>query len=107
MNDTALWIGTTQGLYMFHKKNNTITPVAAMAGKYVRHIYQARDGNYWIGTYGQGFYTYRDGQFIALPLDKKATWLRPIVLWKMIMDTSGYLPIMACCKCEKWRWKPG
>jgi signal transduction histidine kinase len=87
LNDTVLWVGTTRGLYSYHKQLNTITPVAAMAGRYVRHIYRAKDGNLWIGTYGQGFYTYRGGQFIALPLDKKGRLATPHCFME---DDNGY-----------------
>lgn len=69
-NDTCIWLGTTDGLFAYNKKNHSITPYPEMDKKYVRHIYRARDGSIWIGTYGQGFYTYRNGRFIPLPLDR-------------------------------------
>lgn len=70
LNDTSIWIGTTIGLFAYNKKSNTITPVPEMTNKYVRHIYRAGDNTIWIGTYGQGFFTYRNGRFIAMPLDR-------------------------------------
>lgn len=69
-NDTTIWMGATRGLYVFSKKNNTLEPFKEMQGKYVRHIYRAKDGSIWIGTYGDGFYTYRNGRFIELPQDR-------------------------------------
>jgi signal transduction histidine kinase len=70
LNDTTIWIGTTVGLFAYNKKSNTLTAIPEMAKNYVRHIYRARDSTIWIGTYGQGFYTYRNGRFIAMPLDR-------------------------------------
>lgn|GEM_PF-1037305 len=69
LNDTTIWIGSTVGLFAYNKKNNTIMAIPEMAKNYVRHIYRARDNSIWIGTYGQGFYTWRDGRFIAMPQD--------------------------------------
>jgi signal transduction histidine kinase len=71
LNDSTIWLGTTEGLYAYHINTNTITPEKDMATNYVRHIYRAKDGSIWIGTYGQGFYTYRNGRFIPLPQDRK------------------------------------
>lgn len=70
LNDTTIWLGTTRGLYAFNKKSKTLTPIETMQGRYVRHIYKAKDGSLWIGTYGDGFYTYRNGRFIELPQDR-------------------------------------
>ncbi len=61
LNDTTIWIGTTVGLFAYNKKNNTLKAIPEMAENYVRHIYRARDNTIWIGTYGQGFYTWRNG----------------------------------------------
>lgn len=70
LNDTSIWIGSTVGLFTYNIKNNTLTAIPEMAKNYVRHIYRARDNSIWIGTYGQGLYTYRNGRFIALPQDR-------------------------------------
>lgn len=69
-NDTTIWLGTTKGLFAFNKHTRAFTAYPAMKEKYVRHVYRARDGSIWIGTYDDGFYTYRDGHFIALPKDR-------------------------------------
>ncbi|WP_162915688.1 ligand-binding sensor domain-containing protein [Paraflavitalea soli] len=70
LNDTCIWIGTTVGLFAYNKRTNSLTAIPEMAKNYVRHIYRAKDSSVWIGTYGQGFYTYRNGRFIALPQDR-------------------------------------
>ncbi|AXY75606.1 hypothetical protein D3H65_17200 [Paraflavitalea soli] len=70
LNDTSFWLGTTIGLFTYNLQRNTITPHREMRGVYVRHVYRATDGTIWIGTYGQGFYTWRNGHFIAMPQDK-------------------------------------
>ena len=70
LNDSCIWIGSTVGLFAYNIKSNTITAIPEMDKNYVRHIYRAKDNSIWIGTYGQGFFTYRNGRFIALPQDR-------------------------------------
>lgn len=71
LNDSVHWLGTTRGLVEYNMHSKTLHLIEAMKGKDVRNIQKASDGTIWIGTYGQGFYTYRNGKFIALPLDTK------------------------------------
>jgi len=71
LNDSIHWLGTTRGLVEYNMQRKTLHLMDAMKGKDVRNIQRASDGTIWLGTYGQGFYTYRNGKFIALPLDAK------------------------------------
>ncbi len=69
-NDDTLWIAFSNGIALFDKKKQQLSTRYLLADNYVRHIYRAKDGSIWIGTYGNGFYRYLNGKFIALPLDK-------------------------------------
>lgn len=65
-----LWLGTRKGMYEFDIKTRQAKPVQGMENLYIRNIYQSKDGNIWIGCYGQGFYLYKNNRLIKLPSDQ-------------------------------------
>ncbi|GGA84613.1 sensor histidine kinase [Puia dinghuensis] len=65
----TLWIATRNGLFQYDKIAGRLDPRPLLAGVYIRNIYKARDGSLWIGTYGNGYYKYLNGEFRTLPLD--------------------------------------
>src|SRR5882757_6259094 len=69
-NDT-IWVAYGNGIYPYCKKDNRLAGKILLPGNMVRNIYRARDNSIWVGTYGQGFYKYLDGKFIAMPRDAK------------------------------------
>jgi signal transduction histidine kinase len=71
IHDSCLWIGTTRGLFSYNYRSKKVTEEPGLRNKDIRIIYRAKDGTIWLGTYGQGFYCYRNGKFYQLPLDKE------------------------------------
>ena len=69
MSPNELWIGTTSGIFSYDLVRGTFTRQPGLEKASVRAIYKARDGSIWIGTYGQGFYKYKKGQFFKMPRD--------------------------------------
>ncbi len=65
------WIATSNGLYAYDMAAGKTIDRPLLAGVYVRSIYTAKDGGIWLGTYGDGYYKYAAGKFIALPLDSR------------------------------------
>ena len=65
------WIATSNGLYVYDMAAGKMEERALLPGVYVRSIYTAKDGSIWLGTYGDGYYKYVAGKFIALPLDPR------------------------------------
>lgn len=70
VNEHALWIGTTAGIYCLDLPQGTVRRVPGLENAAVRAIYTARDGSCWVGTYGQGFYKYVQSRFLRMPMDR-------------------------------------
>jgi PAS domain S-box-containing protein len=64
LNNDFLLAGTTQGLYKFDKENEIFVPYARKPGaknqivRNIRALSQDKDGNIYIGTWGEGFFKY-------------------------------------------------
>ena len=65
----VIWIGTQDGIYLYHMDGNKVEELPLLAHASTRSIFQARDKSIWIGTYGSGYFKYLGGHFIPLPLD--------------------------------------
>jgi signal transduction histidine kinase len=65
------WIATRNGMYGYDVAANKISEKPVLPDVTVRSIFRAKDSSLWIGTYGNGFFKYENGQFIAMPLDPK------------------------------------
>jgi len=63
-NEKRLWIGTRNGLLLFDPGKNLLINLAKysnlieLADKYIFTIFQDRDFNIWIGTYGDGLFRF-------------------------------------------------
>lgn len=66
---TDLWIGTTNGIYVYDLPGGAVTRLPGLENTGVRTIHRSQDGSIWIGIYGQGFYKYVNGSFLKMPLD--------------------------------------
>ncbi|WP_431216506.1 hypothetical protein ACQ86N_19000 [Puia sp. P3] len=66
-----LWIASRDGIYAFDIASNSLNPQPLLPHVYARNIYKAKDNSIWVATYGNGFYTYREGKFIAFPMDSR------------------------------------
>lgn len=64
-----LWIGSSSGLLSFDLNTKKISRIQAFNNKYIRAFY-LREGEVWIGTYGNGFYVYKDKKTTKMPLDQ-------------------------------------
>jgi signal transduction histidine kinase len=64
-----LWIATRNGMYVYDIADGKIRKDVLLPDIYVRNIFKAKDSSIWIGTYGGGFFKYKDGRFLRLPLD--------------------------------------
>jgi signal transduction histidine kinase len=65
-----LWIASTTGMTEYDPEKGEAHPIAYFDGKHVRAIHICRDGSVLIGTYGEGYYYYRNRHFFKMPLDK-------------------------------------
>jgi signal transduction histidine kinase len=65
-----MWIGASNGLYLYDTQKQAVYPVKGMAQKHVRSIYSTKVGELWITTYGDGIFLLADNRLIKMPLDK-------------------------------------
>jgi len=66
----VLWIASRDGIYAYDIVHNSIDKKPVLPHVYARNIYKAKDNSIWVATYGNGFYTWKGGKFIALPMDR-------------------------------------
>jgi diguanylate cyclase (GGDEF)-like protein len=66
--DGRLFIGSRDGLVIFDGRTFTLhRPNAGGSNNGVSAIYQTRDGTIWVGTRGDGLYTFANGSFNDFP----------------------------------------
>ncbi|MES2773841.1 MAG: ATP-binding protein [Bacteroidota bacterium] len=88
IND-ILWMGLDKGLFRWDTKKGTINSIREFDKILVRNLYYDSSGTLWAGTYGWGWYRYREGQpVLALPLDRKK-YLN--VVHASIVDDAGFM----------------
>jgi signal transduction histidine kinase len=69
-HDSLIWIAKRTGLFLFHVKSGRIEEIKGLTGSYVRTLKLDDDGTLWVGTYGQGFYRYKNQHLVKFPADK-------------------------------------
>ena len=68
--DTAdILIGTNKRLFKLNLNSGKTTNL--IRDKHVRSFYQDKDGIIWIGTYGDGYYLYKNQKTFKIPLDDR------------------------------------
>lgn len=65
----VFWVASCEGLIEFDLNKNKRSIILQMPGICIRNIRRI-DNDVYIGTYGKGFYIYRNKQLRAMPLDK-------------------------------------
>lgn len=64
-----VWFGTGRGLYRINEKNNQFDLVHyAGMNNSITTLKEDRDGNIWVGTYGDGLYVYNWNKFYRIDL---------------------------------------
>ena len=69
ISPTEFWIASRDGIYVYDVAKNSVGEKPILPHVYARNIYRGKDNIIWVGTYGNGFYKYQMGKFIALPVD--------------------------------------
>ncbi|PWT91930.1 MAG: hypothetical protein C5B54_04400 [Acidobacteria bacterium] len=65
--DGFLWVGTEEGLARFDGVRFTVfdkTNTPEIKDNIINALFEDREGNLWIGTYGGGLTKYKDGHFV-------------------------------------------
>jgi ligand-binding sensor domain-containing protein/signal transduction histidine kinase len=100
--DGTLWIGTDKGLASF--KDGRVTQYAELAGLFVFHILEDRDGTVWVAGFGLP-----SGRLCAIENGKAHCWGQDGSLGRGVFalyeDSEGSLWVGV--QDGLWRWKPG
>lgn len=67
LSENEVWIGTNNRLITRNIATNTTREL--LTNMDIRCIYKDREGDIWIGSYGNGFFLYRKGKIYRGPLD--------------------------------------
>ena len=87
VSSNELWIGTDAGIYSYDLLRGKFCLMPGLEKANVRALHKVRDGSIWIGTYGQGFYTYDKGRFLKMPMDPAGNLA---TVHCFMEDTQGY-----------------
>jgi signal transduction histidine kinase len=88
-SDTILWLSGNKGLLELNTVNNKIKQVPGSGKIHYRDIQRsAATGNIWVGTYGFGFFLYKDSLMLPLHLDKGGYLLHAHTF---LPDKNGFL----------------
>ncbi|HNR17512.1 MAG TPA: ATP-binding protein [Chitinophagaceae bacterium] len=82
----VLVIATCNGLFRFHTSTSRLDTLFSKENICVRSIWKYKDYVFF-GTYGSGFYIYRNGQIKSMPLDKNKYLLYAHCF---VPDDNGY-----------------
>lgn len=83
-----IWIAGNKGVVRYDISNNELQLIPGLTNIAVRSLYKDAMGVIWIGTYGDGFYTWYNNTLTAFPLDKN-NYLAYVHTF--IEDKSGHL----------------
>jgi signal transduction histidine kinase len=69
VSPTEFWIACRDGIYVYDIVKDSIGKKAVLPHVYARNFYRAKDNSLWVATYGNGYYKYHMGKFVAFPVD--------------------------------------
>jgi len=72
VSPARLWIASRNGIYNYDVAADSISERPVLANVYARSFYRAKDNSLWIATYGNGYYKFHEGRFVALPMDQRS-----------------------------------
>ena len=58
-----IYLGTTAGLYRYDRKADRFQSCPEFGSSFIHTLYEDSRGNFWVGTYGNGVWTGKDGAF--------------------------------------------
>lgn len=85
-NDDKMWICNYTGLFQFDTRTQKIDTIHPLYQKYPYNITLFKD-YMMIGTYGRGYFFYKDGKTVQMPLDKN-NYLQQVHTF--LNDDKGY-----------------
>ena len=66
-----IYLGTTSGLYRYDRTADRFQSCPEFGSSFIHALYEDSRGNLWVGTYGNGVWTGKDGQYKHITLNDK------------------------------------
>ena len=63
-----IYLGTTSGLYRYDRTADRFESCPEFGSDFIHTLYEDSRGNLWVGTYGDGLWTGKDGQYRHITL---------------------------------------
>ena len=70
--DGDIYLGTTAGLYLYDRAEDRFQSCPEFGSMFIHAIYEDSRGYLWIGTYGNGFWMGKDGNFTNITHNDEA-----------------------------------
>ena len=61
-----IYLGTTAGLYRYDRAEDRFQSCPDFGSSFIHTLYEDSRGNLWVGTYGNGLWTGKDGKFLHI-----------------------------------------
>lgn len=90
ISDSTLWLTTRRGILSFNMNTRKLKEEKHLRDYYYRLIVEVKPGTgtYWMGTYGNGFFLYRNDSLLAMPIDKHKNLM---YTHTFLRDNAGFL----------------
>lgn len=82
-----LWFTNIKGAYVYDLQTKIIDTIKPLYKKMVHNVLLYRDFIF-IGTYGGGYYLYKEGKIVQMPVDRDNLLLN---VHAFVIDSSGYI----------------
>ena len=66
-----IYLGTTSGLYRYDRTADRFQSCPEFGSSFIHALYEDSRGNLWVGTYGNGLWTGKDGAYKHITLNDK------------------------------------
>ena len=66
-----IYLGTTSGLYLYDRTADRFQSCPEFGSSFIHAMYEDSRGNLWVGTYGNGLWTGKDGSYKHITLNDK------------------------------------
>lgn len=85
-DSNTLWAGTRARTYAVDMTTHAYSEIPGMKARYIRNMLEDK-GGVWLLSYGNGYYYYKHGKEIKMPLDREGYLSTPHT---MLLDRNGF-----------------
>ena len=67
-----IYLGTTSGLYRYDRTEDHFQSCPEFGSAFIHTLYEDSHGSFWVGSYGSGFWTGKDGEYRHITIHDKS-----------------------------------